>query len=120
MERARRIELRYSDRRSDAQPIGHTREICGADGDNRNLFSGLEARGTPYVPRPLDTYSIVKDRGLDRHTYSFLLSEESKSDNASSWPIKQKKRAAIFGGRPFLEIGCYSKTVRSPRARRHH
>src|SRR5258708_18906154 len=24
----------------------------GADGDNRNLFSGLEAQGTPYIPRP--------------------------------------------------------------------
>src|SRR5258708_34220253 len=25
----------------------------GADGDNRNLFSGLEAQGTSYIPRPL-------------------------------------------------------------------
>lgn len=53
MERVRRIELRFSDRRSDAQPIGHTRRNPGADGDNRNLFSGLEAQGTPYIPRPL-------------------------------------------------------------------
>ena len=28
-------------------------ETSGADGDNRNLFSGLEAQGTPYIPRPL-------------------------------------------------------------------
>ena len=53
LERVRRIELRLSDRRSDAQPIGHTRRNSGADGDNRNLFSGLEAQGTPYIPRPL-------------------------------------------------------------------
>ena len=38
----------------------------GAGGDNRNLFSGLEAQGTPYIPRPLtslfcDAYSVVKD-----------------------------------------------------------
>ena len=25
----------------------------GADGDNRYLFSGLEAQGTAYIPRPL-------------------------------------------------------------------
>jgi hypothetical protein len=31
----------------------HTRRNSGADGDNRNLFSGLEAQGTPYIPRPL-------------------------------------------------------------------
>ena len=59
VERVRRIELRFSDRRSDAQPIGHTRRNSGADGDNRNLFSGLEAQGTPYIPRPL----IYKFRG---------------------------------------------------------
>ena len=53
LERVRRIELRFSDRRSDAQPIGHTRRSSGADGDNRNLFSGLEAQGTSYIPRPL-------------------------------------------------------------------
>ena len=38
---------------SDAQPIGHTRGNFGADGDNRNLFSGLDAQGTAYIPRPL-------------------------------------------------------------------
>jgi hypothetical protein len=42
------------------------RRTFGADGDNRNLFSGLEAQGTPYIPRPLtshfcDAYSVVKD-----------------------------------------------------------
>ena len=50
---------------SDAQPVGHARRNFGADGDNRNLFSGLEAQGTPYIPRPLtycDADSIVKDR----------------------------------------------------------
>ena len=52
LERVRRIELRLPDWRSDAQPIGHTRRNSGAGGDNRNLFSGLEAQGTPYVPRP--------------------------------------------------------------------
>src|ERR1700720_2181594 len=31
MERVRRIELRLSDRRSDAQPMGHTRRDSGAD-----------------------------------------------------------------------------------------
>ena len=29
----------------------HPRKL-GADGDNRNLFSGVEAQGTPYIPRP--------------------------------------------------------------------
>ena len=61
-----RIELRWSDWQSDAQPLGDTRENFGADGDNRNLFSGLEAQGTPYIPRPLtqtscEAYSVVKD-----------------------------------------------------------
>ena len=37
----------------------------GADGDNRNLFSGLEAQGTPYIPRPPETYSFVNDRPTD-------------------------------------------------------
>ena len=67
MERMQRIELCWSDWRSDAQPIGDTREDFGADGDNRNLFSGLEAQGTSYIPRPLyytshDAYSIFKDQ----------------------------------------------------------
>src|SRR5260370_10844995 len=31
----------------------------GADGDNRNLFSGLEAQGTSYIPRPLIYPSVV-------------------------------------------------------------
>jgi hypothetical protein len=31
---------------------------------------------------------------------------------------EHKKRAASFGGRPFLKSVCYSKTVRSPHA--HH
>src|SRR5260370_27477017 len=43
----------------------HPRNL-GADADNRNLFSGLEAQGTPYIPRPLDTYSIVKDHTIYR------------------------------------------------------
>ena len=65
-EGVRRIELRSSDWRSDAQPVGHARRNFGADGDNRNLFSGLEAQGTPYIPRPLtqtscEAYSVVKD-----------------------------------------------------------
>ena len=61
LERVRRIELRLPDWRSDAQPIGHTRGNSGAGGDNRNLFSGLEAQGTAYIPRPLySSYNYVK------------------------------------------------------------
>ena len=73
LERVRRIELRLSDRRSDAQPMGHTRRNSGADGDNRNLFSGLEAQGTPYIPRPLvhkfrDAIQLSKTR-IETHFY---------------------------------------------------
>ncbi len=45
----------------------HTCGNSGAGGDNRSLFSGLEAQGTPYIPRPLIqtfslfAYSVVKD-----------------------------------------------------------
>src|SRR6202161_2424650 len=31
----------------------HPQKMLEADGDNRNLFSGLEAPGTAYIPRPL-------------------------------------------------------------------
>jgi hypothetical protein len=73
IERVRRIELRFSDRRSDAQPIGHTRTNFGADGDNRNLFSGLEAQGTPYIPRPFiyqfrDAIQLSKT-SIEAHLY---------------------------------------------------
>ena len=55
------------------QPIGHTRRNFGADGDNRNLFSGLEAQGTPYVPRPLnlqfcDAIQLSKS-SIETHPY---------------------------------------------------
>src|SRR5712692_8819255 len=43
----------------------------GADGDNRNLFSGLEAQGTPYIPRPLIYISVMLfncQRPALRHT----------------------------------------------------
>jgi hypothetical protein len=68
LERARRIELRWPDWQSGAQPMSHTRETIGADGDNRNLFSGLEAQGTPYVPRPLVTYSSCQRTGRGPRT----------------------------------------------------
>ena len=100
MERVRRIELRYSDRRSDAQPIGHTRTNSGADGDNRNLFSGLEAQGTPYIPRPLtqtscDAYSVVKDLAL-RHTSTSSLPAGSKLDEMPQIADKTKKEGCHF------------------------
>jgi hypothetical protein len=68
LERARRIELRWPDWQSGAQPMSHTRETIGADGDNRNLFSGLEAQGTPYVPRPLVTYTSCQRTGRGPRT----------------------------------------------------
>ena len=43
-------------RRPTSRP--HPQKI-GADGDNRNLFSGLEAQGTPYIPRPLIYISVM-------------------------------------------------------------
>ena len=75
LERVRRIELRWPDWQSGAQPMSHTREAIGADGDNRNLFSGLEAQGTPYVPRPLVTYTSCQrtGRGPRIRTGSLLL-----------------------------------------------
>src|SRR5713226_9951329 len=33
-------------------PLDDSPKNFGAGGDNRNLFSGLEAQGTPYIPRP--------------------------------------------------------------------
>jgi hypothetical protein len=82
VERVRRIELRYSGWRPDAQPIGDTRQNFGADGDNRNLFSGLEAQGTPYIPRPHRTiFNCQRTRGPARHTSTFLLPHGSQLDN---------------------------------------
>jgi hypothetical protein len=56
------------DRTGDPMPIqwATPAENFGADGDNRNPFAGLEAQGTPYIPRPLtytssNAYSVVKD-----------------------------------------------------------
>jgi|HubBroStandDraft_1064217.scaffolds.fasta_scaffold02459_8 hypothetical protein len=63
LERVRRIELRWLDWQSSAQPMSHTRQTVGADGDNRNLFSGLEAQGTAYIPRPLITYASCQRTG---------------------------------------------------------
>jgi hypothetical protein len=63
LERARRIELRWLDWQSSAQPMSHTRQIIGADGDNRNLFSGLEAQGTSYIPRPPVTHANCQRTG---------------------------------------------------------
>ena len=96
----RRIELLGSDWRcidynNAAQPIGHTRRNFGADGDNRNLFSGSEAQGTPYIPRPLETDSIVKDRGtMDTLRPSYFPGKVSSTMSQNS-RIKRKK------GRPF-------------------
>ena len=108
MERVRRIELRCSGWRPDAQPIGDTRQNLGADGDNRNLFSGLEAQGTAYIPRPL-TYTSVMLIQLSKsaltYTSTASLSTERESDKMPQITDKTKKRAAIFGGRPLLEIG---------------
>ena len=63
LELLRRIRRRWSecgesnsvDRTGDPMPSQQATpaESFGADGDNRNLFSGLEAQGTPYIPRPL-------------------------------------------------------------------
>ena len=93
----------------------------GADGDNRNLFSGLEAQGTPYIPRPLkhlvsDRYSVVKDQRR-RYTSSVSLPMGSGLVIALISPHKTKG-AATFGGRPFLKTSTLSQdVVRSPRAR---
>ncbi len=101
LERVRRIELRLSDRRSDAQPVGHTRRNSGADGDNRNLFSGVEAQGTPYIPRPLVFTSVMlfscQRPGL-RHTSTASLPSGSELDKMPQITdkTKKKKRAAIF------------------------
>jgi hypothetical protein len=103
VERVRRIELRFSDRRSDAQPICHTRRNLGADGDNRNLFSGLEAQGTPYIPRPLikdfrDAIQLSKTC-IETHFYC-VASKRKRVRQNLKLPIKQKKRAALFGWPP--------------------
>lgn len=89
LERVRRIELRLSDRRSDAQPIGHTRRNSGADGDNRNLFSGLEAQGTPYIPRPLikdfrDAIQLSKTC-IETHFYCVASKRKRVRQNASNY-----------------------------------
>ena len=64
-------------------PVGHTRRNIGADGDNRNLFSGLEAQGTPYIPRPLIYISVMLfncQRPALRHTSTASLPSGSELD----------------------------------------
>ena len=71
----------------------------GADGDNRNLFSGLEAQGTPYIPRPL-TYTSVMLIQLSK-TYSEthlnrLAPAGSKLDEMPQIADKTKKEGGHF------------------------
>lgn len=75
----------------------------GAGGDNRNLFSGLEAQGTPYIPRPPDANSIVKDLLCDTSTVS--LPTGNKLDKMPQIPGKNKKRGGHFVAAPVLETG---------------
>lgn len=78
----------------------------GADGDNWNLFSGLEAQGTPYIPRPLKIRAIqlsmsngamVGDLGIAPSPHAprawMLLSHPS--------PTKTKKAEVLWEPRPF-------------------
>ena len=81
----------------------HPRNV-GADGDNRNLFSGSEAQGTPYIPRPLETDSIVKDRGtMDTLRPSYFPGKVSSTMSQNS-RIKRKK-GRPFWWPPLLETG---------------
>ncbi len=71
----------------------------GADGDNRNLFSGLEAQGTPYIPRPLASHlwcSFGCQRPALKHTCSGSSPSGNKLDNTP------QLTAQIQKGRPFL------------------
>ena len=72
----------------------------GADGDNRNLFSGLEAQGTPYIPRPLASHflwcSFSCQRPAFKHTCSASFPSGNKLDKTP------QITAQIQKGRPFL------------------
>jgi hypothetical protein len=70
---------------------------------------------TPAHYHVCEAYSVVKDQTL-RHTSTAPPPSESELDKSPQITDETKKRAALFGGRPFLETGnIYSKTVRSPR-----
>jgi len=67
----------------------YTRRNLGADGANRNLFSGLEAQGTPYIPRPLihkfrDGIQLSKTR-IETHHYCVASKRKRVRQNASSY-----------------------------------
>jgi hypothetical protein len=86
----------------------------GADGDNRNLFSGLEAQGTPYIPRPLDCASI-KLFSCQRPASCTLLLRRFQAGAVRTkylkLPIKNKTGGHFLVAARFLKPVCYSKTV---------
>ena len=105
MERVRRIELRLPDRRSGAQPMGHTRKNFGADGDNRNLFSGLEAQGTPYIPRPHHAIFNCQRTIWAVHTHFDPLASNGKQVRHSLNAVNKNKKGSQLRWLPFLKIG---------------
>ena len=97
----------------------------GAGAENRTPLIGLAIRCPANRPHPqkvlerteimeisslpahtqlLCCYSVVKDQLRDTPLLSRFLAKAS-STKCLKLPIKQKKRAALFGGRPLLETG---------------
>ena len=113
MERMQRIELCWSDWRSDAQPIGDTRETLERTEIIEISSLGWKPRAHPMYHARDSTYSVVKDLYGPKHTSTRMLFTESKFD--INWLPLNAKRAAIFRGRPFLKPKIYSKMVRSHR-----
>ena len=82
LERTEIIEISSLGWRPRAQPIYHARSYI----TSVMLFS---------CQRPASRYTSTES----------LLGQSELGQNASKLPIKQKKRAALFGGRPLLETG---------------
>ena len=81
----------------------------GADGDNRNLFSGLEAQGTPYIPRPPASHflwcSFSCQRAAFKHTCSASPPSGNKLDKTPQITGPKYKRGGHFWWPPLLETG---------------
>jgi hypothetical protein len=107
MERVRRIELRSSDWRSDAQPIGDTRKTLERTEIIEISSLGWRPRAHPIYHARIEQYSVVKHQWEPVQSHFDLLTSRRKSVGqfTTKVPDKTQKGAAIFGGRPFLEIG---------------
>ena len=120
MERMQRIELCWPERQSGAQPIGHTREIWSGRRYSKSLLWGGGPGHILYTTPAYFTVVVMRIQ-LSKNLVETQLSRfTSQGREVRQKPFKSLQRNKKRGGHflvaaPFLEIGCYSKTVKSPR-----